>query len=354
MKILYIGKDLIDVKGGADQINKRNLKLLKSIFSDLYLDCITPVDKKKFFIYRWGGDTAFLRLLRKQIVQNEYDYVFLSQSLYGDTAQFIKRTNPNIKIVCFFHNIEKQYAKEYIRTSSIIHYPFYYNVKSSEKKAVFNSDYYIVLNERDAHLLKSYYGKEANLILPTSFEDVFQIERSIQTKVVNSSDIIYLFVGGAFFANVEAVRWFIKKVMPYIPGKLIIVGKGMDVYYHEWNSERIEVHGFVDDLSIFYYKATLVISPIFSGGGMKTKTAEALMFGKTIVGTKEAFEGYQMEKGVTILCDNSTDFINNILNLIAQDNLSPYNSEARRLFLKNYSLETSKIRMSHFFNSIMK
>lgn len=353
MKILYIGKEITDAKGGADLINKRNLKLLKSIFSDLCLDSITPVDKKALFTYRWGGDSVFLRILKKQILQNEYDYVFLSQSLYGDTARYIKKVNPDIKIICFFHNIEKQYAKEYIRSSGIIHYPFYFNVKLSEKKAVLNSDYYIVLNERDASLLKSYYGKETSLILPTSFEDTFQFERSIQAKVLNTSDIIYLFVGGAFFANVEAVRWFIKEVFPHVPGKFIIVGKGMDAFYHEWKSERIEIHGFVEDLSDFYYKATLVVSPIFSGGGMKTKTAEALMFGKTILGTKEAFEGYLLETNAMILCNNSMDFINNISNLIKQNRLSPYNAEARKLFLENYSLETSKLKMSHFFNSII-
>ena len=353
MKILYIGKKIIDVKGGADLINRRNLKLLKYIVSDLCLDSIAQVDKKAFFIYRWGGDGDFLKALKKQILQNKYDYVFLSQSLYGDTAQCIKKVNPNIKIICFFHNIEKQYAKEYMKSSGAIHYPFYYNVKLSEKKAVLNSDYYIVLNERDASLLKSYYGKEASLILPTSFEDTFQSERSVRAKVVNASDIIYLFVGGAFFANVEAVRWFIKEVLPYVPGKFIVVGKGMDAYYNEWHSDRIEIHGFVNDLSDFYYKATLVVSPIFSGGGMKTKTAEALMYGKTILGTKEAFEGYKLEKSAMILCDNSKDFISNILNLINLNCLSPYNAEARKLFLENYSLETSKFKMSHFFNSII-
>jgi len=37
-----------------------------------------------------------------------------------------------------------------------------------------------------------------------------------------------------------------------------------------------------------------VILPIISGSGMKTKTAEALMYGKSIIGIKEAFEGYKM------------------------------------------------------------
>ena len=38
--------------------------------------------------------------------------------------------------------------------------------------------------------------------------------------------------------------------------------------------------------------AALVIAPIFDGSGMKTKVAEALMHGKHVVGTPEAFSGY--------------------------------------------------------------
>ena len=41
----------------------------------------------------------------------------------------------------------------------------------------------------------------------------------------------------------------------------------------------------VDCLETWYEKADVVISPIFLGSGMKTKTAEALMYGKPILGT---------------------------------------------------------------------
>lgn len=39
-----------------------------------------------------------------------------------------------------------------------------------------------------------------------------------------------------------------------------------------------------------------MVMPIFSGSGMKVKTAEALMYGKFLIGTKEAFEGYEIDE----------------------------------------------------------
>ena len=38
-----------------------------------------------------------------------------------------------------------------------------------------------------------------------------------------------------------------------------------------------------------------MLFPIFEGSGMKLKTCEALMFGKNIIGTPEAFAGYDID-----------------------------------------------------------
>ena len=92
----------------------------------------------------------------------------------------------------------------------------------------------------------------------------------------------------------------------------------------------------VESLDEFYYNADFVISPIFEGSGMKTKTAEALMFGKTIFGTKEAFEGYSFDYGkVGCLCNNAEDFICAIDNY----NLTKFrfNDYSRNMYLRNYS-----------------
>lgn len=45
----------------------------------------------------------------------------------------------------------------------------------------------------------------------------------------------------------------------------------------------------------YIYNADFLIAPIFEGSGMKLKTAEALMYGKTVFGTTEAFEGYDVD-----------------------------------------------------------
>ena len=182
----------------------------------------------------------------------------------------------------------------------------------------------------------------SNIILPISCEDKFLPERIITT---DNQHKIFLFVGVAFFANINGIEWFMDKVLPNVKGKLIIVGKGMEQYKDRWQSDRVEVHGFVEDISEFYYKSSVVIAPIFVGGGMKTKTAEALMYGKTIVGTKEAFEGYIKDNRAMIECNTDEEFIFS-LNTI---NNVGFNNISREIFINNYSNESLLLKFKEIF-----
>ena len=75
-----------------------------------------------------------------------------------------------------------------------------------------------------------------------------------------------------------------------------IVGKGMgrirDNYYVP---ENVEIVGDAPDLLPYFEEADIMVLPIFKGSGMKVKTCESLMYGKNIIGTDEAFEGYALD-----------------------------------------------------------
>lgn len=83
-----------------------------------------------------------------------------------------------------------------------------------------------------------------------------------------------------------------------------------------------------------------MISPIWAGGGMKTKTAEALMYGKTIIGTTETFEGYEMDPRCMILCRSAADFIAAIDNDAARSGSE--NIHAREMYSRNHNTTNLK------------
>lgn len=55
----------------------------------------------------------------------------------------------------------------------------------------------------------------------------------------------------------------------------MIVGKGMEILKRDFSSDRIEIHGFVESLSSYYEKATVVIAPILSGGGDENENSRS-------------------------------------------------------------------------------
>lgn len=347
--ILYIGKRIIKPQGGADQVNLRNLQLLIDIFAD-GLTISEPTSDglmNKLFL---GSTRQNIEAMRKELSTGKYDYVFISQSLLGGMARAVKKEFPTVKVITFFHNIEVQYAQSYYHTKGIKALPFFLLVKYWEKVCVDNTDYFITLNSRDSALLHEVYGKSSNLELPTSLVDKYSEEDRLQNKEVKGEQIDYLFVGVAFFANVQGVQWFIDNVMPKVSGHLWVVGKGMDTVVYKNMSERIHVLGFVNDLSSYYYQAKCVVSPIFVGGGMKTKTAEALMFGKTIIGTREAFEGYERCSSM-IECNTKEGFINSI-NSIKEMDASSFSEESRFLFSSTYSYEALFNRFINWLNTL--
>ena len=106
-------------------------------------------------------------------------------------------------------------------------------------------------------------------------------------------------------------------------------------------SDRVEIYGFVNDLSDYYKRARIIVSPIFHGGGMKTKTAEALMYGKYIIATDEALEGYKFEQSCMAGCNTVSEFVAAINDF--KDDNSQIIPSARQLFQDLYSYSSSVI-----------
>ena len=208
----------------------------------------------------------------------------------------------------------------------------------SEKLSAKYSDLVFVLNRRDCNIVKQYFPYNKIQILPSSLNDVF-IKPSIITKASKERHLNILFVGTNFYANRNGLLWFIDNIMPISDVHLTIVGKGMDNIPFP-KSDKLKVFGFVDSLCPFYHNCDVVIAPIFEGSGMKTKTTEALMWGKYIIGTPEAFCGFDIDDNQGISCQTKEDFINAI-EFIRKKGIPSFVKSSRDLFLEKYSIRSS-------------
>ena len=264
---------------------------------------------------------------------NGLDFVFVNHSFYGSLVEKIRFHYPKLRIITFYHNIESEFVKGAIKCNKKIGNLLTYKaIFYQEKKLSRYSSLRIVLNNRDAQNLRLNYGIEADYVIPISISDKLDNVDSQQDKTIPSP--FALFVGSDFYANYQGIKWFAKNVSNAISMPVYVVGNGFEKYRREFRRyHNINIIGSVDDLSIYYTNAQFVISPIFYGSGMKTKTAEALMYGKSIIGTSEAFEGFLIDESIGRCCNNSVEFVEAINN----NHLPKYNANSRLVYEKLYS-----------------
>jgi GT2 family glycosyltransferase len=96
--------------------------------------------------------------------------------------------------------------------------------------------------------------------------------------------------------NVDAVRFFISEVMPYlrelVPGIVFrIAGSHMPDSFHELAAADVVLDGFIPDLSAYFEGIRVMVAPLRYGAGIKGKVFDALARGLPCVASSVAAEG---------------------------------------------------------------
>lgn len=342
-----------NVLDGGEVINKRNYEVLKKTCNKLdviYVNNkknLTGINRKVktlfeilFFYSFYGISFKIKNEIKNLLKENNYDFCWISSSVGGSLTKFIKKISPKLKVIVFFHNVEYDYFYQLTKSTSAYKYILALIARKNEEIAIKYADKIVVLNKRDSKRIQELYRRNVDLIFPTTFDDLCKEKEQCSKKSDNKKKIL-LFVGSNFFANLHGIKWFIQNVLPFLNNVILyIVGKNTE----EWKSEFLEIDnvriiGSVLSLDKYYKMADAVISPIFLGSGMKTKTAEALMYGKYIFATKEAFEGYDVDfSQIGGICNTKEEFINIINNKLPNIDRT-YNYYSRKIFLEKYSTE---------------
>lgn len=286
-----------------------------------------------------------LQLIQQQSISD----VFFDISSIGMLAKEIKKYFPQTRVYTFFHNIEYIYSKGSVKESiRKLQFQNMYYLSSSwhnERLSCKFSDKLIVLTPVDAKAIEKLYHRKADAIVPISFDDTFEetyIDNSVPQKPYKA-----LFVGSYFFGNTQGLMWFCKNILPNVDITLDIVGANMDRFANDIpSSSKVHIYNSVPDLTPFFNNADFVVLPITSGSGMKVKTAESLMYGKYLIGTDMAFDGYDISTSQGIRCNTSEEFISAINNMNLQ---SKYCEASRELFKRQYTTASVVQTFKHLF-----
>lgn len=354
-KVLFVlFEEFGKILDGGDQCNKRNLNVLQSLCGENNVDIIylrkngrtTIKELFAFVLYHRKG---YYRAVTPNVVDNicniakNYDCVFLSSSLFGKIAEGLRLSGYNGKIIIQFHNVETIYYETVLSKHLPLRRSLIRCISENEKLACSMADVRIALNSRDAKELNKISNNKVDYIIPITLADKCK-ENHPDKQIMTNIKPLVVFIGSNFPPNANGVLWFVEKVFPYVDINLVIVGKDMDLL-KEKNSvlQKIDVRSNVPDLSEYFENADVIISPIFSGSGMKVKTCESLMYGKNILGSTEAFEGYDVDPMRVGCVANTPEEYIAYINKICRNPIPRFNEYSRRIYLEKYSNDSVEI-----------
>ena len=316
MKILYITDFYYTVSSGAKTSARAHLKTLQNLYGKesvlvvaLVGKNIPSVTEKEHIIIHgthnkgvllWNCLCGYSTYINKSSVKEilelikgrNIDVVFVDNSILGLLIKRIKTVYPYIPVLSYYHDVKAKLARDWMRNAPIYRKPIMYAMLSNEKLTAEYADVNFVLGDREEKLFVEVYGKkpeaQLSVYMDITLSNDFYIKKPNVKKKI-------LFFGGYYRPNVHGIEWFIKNVYPQLmcETELIVAGHGMDKLNSDSYPNGVVVKGYVESIEEIYRDADIVISPIFEGGGMKVKVAEAMAFGKIVVGSDESYEGYQ-------------------------------------------------------------
>lgn len=352
-RILIVSRDIERVQDGGTMVSKRNERLLREAGFEterFIIPVPSMLTRLRNLMLResYGETPALKKAFRKKIKEN-FDYIFFDSSIYGGFLNIAHSSG--LPIVCFYHNVEVDYytqkanRTEDFRDRLMIPY-----IRLNELISTRLSDAIITLNERDSNALEKHYGRRADAIVPTSWPE--RDLDALYKKATPEAAPYVLFVGTNFFANIEGMERYIREIAPHLKITTKVVGNIDEAFKDRKDlPTNIEFMGRVDSLEPYYIDAAAVVAPIFTGSGLKTKTAESLSYGKKTIGFSEAFEGIDFTgfPDACVVAQSDRDFIEAVNSL---DSKKKLNLDAAELFRSRLTDKVQVSKIHALFSSI--
>lgn len=297
-----------------------------------------------------------IKIIQQAIQNTNYDYIV---TRYVDTVQEGGLESFNNLIVDIDDSPEEVYKVRYNTTSNIFLKYWYY---IAQKNAV----RYFKSHEKS--FTACLYPQKKQCIQNNSFylpNIPFHIPDT--STIQPNYPIPYLLYVGvmSWMPNYLGMNYFIDYIWPTVKQQnpniiLKIAGKGLPlIYQNKWKKDKqIEILGFVENLSLAYQNAALVIAPIYQGGGTNIKVLEAMAYRKAIVLSPHATRGFEhlLQDNINVMIGKDNDEFAKKIHLLLTDNdlRIKIQNEAHILVEKNFSYNSFKNQISLVFDYLSK
>ncbi len=314
----------------------KNLVTNDSIFKTLY-------NEKKFF-----------NVMKKMIKENNIDIIHFESSYVGYyIGKELKKIG--VKQILGTENIEYILYEDFLKSSrNIMKKPILsYQIKrfkNEEEKMMRDADISIAVTKEEAAHISSISNKKCEVI-----ENAINL-RELNFKFDSKNNNNILFVGNfTYMPNVQAIKYFIDKVLPILDKKITLTIIGRRIKDLVPKTKQIIALEYVQDLVSEYRKADLLVFPIRIGGGTNFKILEAMALGVPVVAFPQRLSGIGARKGVHYFEVNSAeDFVREIEAITTDKKIaSEVVKNARSLVEQNYSWEKVGDKLSNVWRSLV-
>ena len=179
------------------------------------------------------------------------------------------------------------------------------------------ADAVVVFTESDAEAVSDIAPSALIRRIPVA------IRVEAQSAEERSDDATLLFVANfGHPPNMDAARRLIDRILPgvrrLVPNaRLNLIGQNGRPAWKRLEGAGITYVDFAPDLAPHFERASVLVAPLYTGGGMRVKTLEALAAGKPLVATPLAARGLEVEDGRELcLAEDDDGFVARIAALL--------------------------------------
>lgn len=292
-------------------------------------------------------------LKQYKLINCNPDIIILQWTQVVLLVPYIKELFPQSKLVAIeedvsFLGLERQYIYEKNPYLKWLYKLRFKKLKKLELDALAQCDLVFVNNLKDKKLLLgNNFSLDKVHIIPIYYDSYFTLKHSY-----NSNNILFF---GAMRRkeNHLSAMWFIKNVMPYLPENITftIVGSNPRKSLLKLQNSRINITGFVNDVSQYFENCLCSVAPLVLGAGIKVKILETLSAGVPVLTNYIGIEGIPAKNEVDYYhCESPNDYISTINKIYNnRDILTDISNNARHLMLSEFNKET---RMSEVLSLI--
>ncbi len=192
-------------------------------------------------------------------------------------------------------------------------------------------------------------------IVPNGVDNNFFSKRITE----KSESPVILYLGNfTWLQNREAVQVLVEKVWPKIKSKiknakLWIIGKDAKDFFAKLESDTIRVDE-ISDVREAYQKASVLVAPIYGGGGTRYKNFEAFASGLPVVTTSIGIRGTDVKDGEEVIVrDNPEDIAEAVVELLTNAELYKKIAEnAKKMVAEIYDWDPIAKKLSDIYEDL--